>query len=328
MPRIWQKYRTQNPVVARQTAALCPYRALNPFREYDAPLFFGRNSFVINPERPEEGLLHKTRTCPLVAVVGASGSGKSSVVQAGVLPRLRCEPPSRGTWDVVLFHPGRYPFLSLATALEAVRNPDATDATRALDATKLSGSWAKGELPLDFTLNRVGDTLQVDRLLLIVDQFEELFTETPDADRRDFVTKLLAADPARVTVLLTLRADFYGRALELGLLGELMQRGIINVGAMTREERREAIEHPARLVGLDFDDGLVGLDFDDGLVERILDVVADEPGNLPLLEFALTELWERRDGRRLTHAAYDELGRVAGAIGRRADSVFDGLTPG
>jgi hypothetical protein len=241
------------------------------------------------------------------------------VVQAGLLPRLRREPPAQGTWDAVVFHPGKYPFLSLAAALEAVRNPDGTDATREVDAAKLSGSWARGELPLDFTLDRACEALQVDRMLLIVDQFEELFTESSDADRREFVTKLLAADPARVRVLLTLRADFYGRALELSRdLSDLMQRGIINVGAMTREERREAIEQPARLVGMDFDKGLV---------ERILDDVGDEPGELPLLEFALTELWERRDGRRLTHSAYEGLGRVTGAIGRRADSVFDTLTP-
>jgi hypothetical protein len=304
-----------------QAAALCPYRALESFREQDAPLFFGRDRFVINPERPEEGLLHKVRTCPLVAVVGASGSGKSSVVQAGLLPRLRREPPSRDTWDAVVFHPARRPFLRLAMALEAVRNPDATDATRETDAAKLSRSWAGGDLPLDFSLDQARKALEVNRLLLIVDQFEELFTtEVPDAVRRDFVTKLLAAaDPARVTVLLTLRADFYGRAIELDPgLSDLMQRGIINVRAMSREERREAIGRPARLVSLSFEQGLV---------ERILDDVGDEPGNLPLLEFALTELWERRDGGRLTHAAYEALGRVAGAIGRRAETVFATLSP-
>ena len=109
------------------TAAICPYRGLNAFREEDAALFFGRDRVL---DEPEQGLLHKVLTCPLVAVVGASGSGKSSVVRAGLLPRLRREPPSRGTWDVVWFRPGKYPFLNLAMALEATRNPEASDAVR------------------------------------------------------------------------------------------------------------------------------------------------------------------------------------------------------
>jgi hypothetical protein len=309
----------EEPSYRPETAALCPYRALDAFREHDSPLFFGRNRLVGSPDRLEEGLLQKTRTCPLVAVIGASGSGKSSVVQAGLLPLLRREPPSRGTWDAVVFQPGKYPFLSLATAIEVARNPDATPTTHELDAAKLARSWAKGKLPLDFTLSCLRDALQVNRLLLIVDQFEQLFTQTPNADRHKFVANLLAgAGPERhFTVLLTLRADFYGRALELSRsLSDMMQRGIINVGAMDLEERREAIERPA---------GLLGLEFERGLVERILDDVGDEPGNLPLLEFMLTELWERRDRRRLTHTAYTALGRVAGAIGRRADSVFGNL---
>ena len=100
------------------TAAICPYRGLNAFREEDAALFFGRDRVL---DEPEQGLLHKVLTCPLVAVVGASGSGKSSVVRAGLLPRLRREPPSRGTWDVVVFRPEKYPFLKLAMALEAAQ---------------------------------------------------------------------------------------------------------------------------------------------------------------------------------------------------------------
>jgi hypothetical protein len=302
-----------------ETAALSPYRALEPFREEDAPLFFGRDHFVINPDRPEQGLLHKVRTCPLVAVVGPSGSGKSSVVQAGLWPLLRREPPSRGTWDILGFRPGKYPFLSLATALETVRNPDGTAAARETDAASLSRGWANGDLPLDFSLDRARDALRVNRLLLVVDQFEELFTLTPAGDRRPCVDRLLAAaDAARVTVLLTLRGDFYNQALTISPdLSDHLQRGLVNIRAMRRDELREAIERPARLVGLDFETGLVG---------RILDDVGDEPGNLPLLEFALTELWERRDGRRLTNAAYESLGRVARAIGRRAETVFATLT--
>ena len=128
------------------TAAICPYRGLNAFREEDAPLFFGRDRLV---DEPEQGLLHKVLTCPLVAVVGASGSGKSSVVRAGLLPRLRREPPSRGTWDAVVFRPGRYPFLNLAIALEAALNPEDSDAVWDMDAAALG----KGLSSDDFRSN-------------------------------------------------------------------------------------------------------------------------------------------------------------------------------
>jgi len=300
-----------------ETAAICPYRGFNAFREEDGPLFFGRDRLV---DEPEQGLLHKVLICPLVAVVGASGSGKSSVVRAGLLPRLRHESPSRGTWDAVVFRPGKYPFLNLAMALEAARDPKVSDAARETNATALGKGWASGDVPLEMSLGKTREALRVDRLLVVVDQFEGLFTETLEKDRLTFLSRLLAATGAesKVTVLLTLRADYYGRAIGLDYgLCDGIQRGLVNVGAMTRDERRAAIEGPARLVGLEFEPGLV---------DRLLDDVGDEPGSLPLLEFTLTELWERREGRRLTNATYEALGRVAGAIGRRVEAVFAGLT--
>ena len=197
------------PAPPPETAAICPYRGLNAFREEDAPLFFGRDRLV---DEPEQGLLHKVLTCPLVAVVGASGSGKSSVVRAGLLPRLRREPPSRGTWDTVVFRPGKYPFLNLAIALEAVRNPEASDAARETDAAALGKGWSSGDVPLELSLGRAREALRVDRLLVVVDQFEEL--THPDAEGRSpaVPSRLLAATGAesRSTVLLTLRADYYG----------------------------------------------------------------------------------------------------------------------
>ena len=150
---------------------------------------------------------------------------------------------------------------------------------------------------------------------MVVDQFEELITLTPKDDRLPFLSLLLAATEAgsEFTVLLTLRADYYSAIYLDPRLSDGVQRGLVNVGAMMRDELRSAIEGPARWVGLEFEPGLV---------DRLLDDVGDEPGNLPLLEFALTELWERREGRRLTNAAYERLGGVAGAIGRRAEAVF------
>ena len=308
-PATGEEARTISPTEA---AAICPYRGLNAFREEDALLFFGRDRLV---DEPKQGLLNKVLTYPLVAVVGASGSGKTSVVRAGLLPRLRREPPSRGTWDAVVFWPGKYPFLNLAMALEAVRNPEAGAEVRETDAAVLCKSWSSGELPLDLALGRVREALRVDRLLVVVDQFEELITLTPKDDRLPFLSRLLAATEAesKITVLLTLRADYYSAIYLDPRLSDGIQRGLVNVGAMTRDERRSAIEGPARRVGLEFEPGLV---------DRLLDDAGDEPGNLPLLEFVLTELWERREGRRLTNAAYERLGGVAEAIGRRAEAVF------
>ena len=140
---------------------------------------------------------------------------------------------------------------------------------------------------------------------MVVDQFEELATLTPKDDRLPFLSRLLAATGAdsKITVLLTLRADYYSAIYLDPRLSDGVQRGLVNVGAMTRDERRAVIEGPARRVELEFEPGLV---------DRLLDDVGDEPGNLPLLEFALTELWERRDMRRLTNAAYEALGASRG----------------
>ena len=299
-----------------KTAAICPYRGLNAFREEDAPLFFGRDRLV---DEPEQGLLHKVLTCPLVAVVGASGSGKSSVVRAGLLPRLRRLPPSRGKWEVVTFRPEKFPFLKLAIALEAVRNPDANDAALQTAAAGLAESWSSGRLPLEASLTDALEALRVDRLVVVVDQFEELITLTSQEARRSFLSRLLEATEARsnITVLLTLRTDYYSAIHLDPRLSKGVQRGIVNVGAMTRDELRSAIEGPAQRVGLEFEPGLVS---------RLLKDVGDEPGNLPLLEFALTELWEGREERRLTNTAYEKRGHVAGALDRRAEDVFKKLT--
>ena len=220
------------------TVSLCPYRGLNAFREEDASLFFGRDQLV---DEPEQGLLHKVLTCPLVAVIGASGSGKSSVVQAGLLPRLRRQPSSRGgTWDAVVFRPERSPFLKLAIALVAALNPEKTDNVWMRDAADLSEHWSSDRFPLELSLRGAAEALRVDRLLVVVDQFEELITLTPQDDRRPFLSRLLAATGAesKITVLLTLRADYYA-AIDLDRrLSDGVRRGLVDVGATTLDERR------------------------------------------------------------------------------------------
>jgi hypothetical protein len=275
--------------------ALCPYRALRSFREEDAPLFFGREAFA-------EGLLKKVLNHNLVAVVGSSGSGKSSVVQAGLLPHLRRALPPQPTWDVIIFTPGKRPFHNLAAALIPLLEVEASETQRLVAAGRLGSSLAGGEVALEAAIDSALKKSQgTDRLLIVVDQFEELFTLTPETEREPFIKSLLqAVELLPITIVVTLRADFYSQAISISRdLSDRIQEGLINLGPMTNEELRRSIENPAKSVGLEFEPGLV---------PRIIDHVKEQPGNLPLLEFALTELWGRRNGRLLNGNAYDEIG--------------------
>ncbi|MEJ2502373.1 MAG: TIR domain-containing protein, partial [Gemmatimonadota bacterium] len=292
---------------------ICPYRGLRPFRREDAEFFFGRDEFV-------------DRAIPLLerggitAVVGASGSGKSSAVHAGVLPRLgRSDPSVR--WDVAVMTPGRTPVPGLAASLHDLRGPGvATDEERLRAVRSLGDALRTDELRLeavaDDLLRREGAG---DRLLVVVDQWEELYTLCGDPDARAlFIESLLrATEDPRVGALLTVRGDFFDDVLEhRGLADRLEGRGL-NLGPMNDEELRQCIEEPAHRVGLSFEDGLV---------DRILEDVRGEPGSLPLLEFVLQQLWQARRGNQLVHDAYRAMGEVRGALATHADARFAALS--
>jgi hypothetical protein len=159
-------------------------------------------------------------------------------------------------------------------------------------------------------------------VLLIADQFEELYTLCPDQKvRHSFLDTLLAyfqSSPDNTTVLVaTMRADFLGNALSYRPVADVLQNADVKLGPMNREELSQVIVKPAENLGVTFQDGLV---------KRILDDVEDQPGNLPLLEFALTELWNKRTGKQLTHKIYEEIGQVEGALARHADEKYRNLT--
>lgn len=301
--------------ISATRAAICPYRGLRPFREEDAAFFRGREAFT-------ESLLETVNRQSFVAVVGASGCGKSSVVRAGLTPKLRQQ---RGAgapvWDIVTMVPGEQPLASLAAVLMPLLKPDLDIIDRRNEGNKLAGYWSAGTTRVAET---VADLLQLqsgtDRLLLVVDQWEELYTLCKDdGARRRFTDELLAAtERGPLTVALTLRGDFYGHAVSDRALADRLQQAVVNLGPMTADELRRAIAEPA---------GKIGLSFEDGLVTRILEDVGDEPGNLPLLEFVLEMLWERRRGGELHHGAYEEIGGVQGAIANRADETFAALPP-
>ena len=296
---------------ASGTPAMCPFRGLRPFREEDQPFFCGREAFTDILEAAVE-------KSSLVAVVGASGSGKSSVVRAGLIPRLRRM--SNCVWDVVVALPQERPFHSLAASFIPLLEPELSEVDRLREVEKLAGALAGGEIQLRSIIYRALEKQPgTDRLLLFIDQWEELYTLCRDeAVRNSFISQLLdVIDSNRVSLVLTLRGDFYGHALADRRLSDHLQGRVVNIGPMTQDELRSAIQTPAEKVGLRFEDGLV---------DRILEDVGREPGALPLLEFLLSELWEKRNRGELLHEAYNAIGGVRRAIAERAEQAFARLS--
>ncbi len=253
---------------------LCPYRGLFHFGPNDADVFFGREIFI-------EQLYITTKTRNFIPVLGASGSGKSSVVLAGLVPKLQKE----GHWQFTHFRPGADPFHALALALVPLYTPNLDQTDEIAQARKLAGYLQDGSVLLSDVFAKIQQNHPNHRLLLIADQFEEIYTLCNNQEiRRQFLDCLLASlktpnslsSPAMVLVT-TMRADFLGNALSFRPFADVLQNADVKLGPMNRKELTEVIEEPAKKLGVTFETGLV---------ERILDDVEDQPGNLPLLEFA------------------------------------------
>jgi signal transduction histidine kinase len=288
-----------------------PYKGLRAFTGKDRGDFFGRDKLITELI---EALKENTDTNRFLAIVGASGSGKSSVVMAGLLPRLQENAlPGSRNWvylDPVL--PGAQPLESLAVILADALKISTSDVLKDLDTS------SRGLHLLSRRLTKERDS----RLVLLVDQFEELFTQTTDADERSHFIELLvtaATVPAGQTiVLITLRADFYDRPMNYPELGKLLEKRAKSVLPMDIDDLREVIEKPATLPD-------VQLEFESGLVSDLLFEVYGQPGALPLLQFTLDQLVEKRQGRLLALFAYKELGGVKGALARHAESTYQQL---
>ena len=295
-----------------QLIDLNPYRGLEIFDEAHSPFFFGREKFI---DDLFDRLTQQRKK--FVAVIGASGSGKSSVVRAGLVPKLRRRRPPHETWDVAVFTPGERPWFRLADALGPLRFPDKSDTELDIEIDKLASALHSGELSLDSLLDRALQRQDKrHRLLLVVDQFEELFTLTPAQDRGVFINRLVDSLAVEGLVLVpTLRADFYGQAIEANRrLSDILGQEQVTLGRLTTEELSRAVVEPARLARLEFDPGLP---------ELLLRDAGNEPGSLPLLQHALLELYLQRQGNRLTSTAYQSIGGIRKAIANSAEREFN-----
>ncbi|MFN2134749.1 MAG: AAA family ATPase, partial [Candidatus Promineifilaceae bacterium] len=299
------------------TPGLCPYKGMNYFDEADADLFVGREALtarlverlldLAGSERPGNGRF--------LAVVGASGSGKSSLVRAGLVPALRWHTGS-ADWQMHILIPTAHPLQSLAAALTS-ENQSLAAAAAFMD------DMATDSRSLQLFARRYPGPHPGARLLLVIDQFEELFALCrSEEERTAFIENLMLAvseDGGPVCVVIALRADFYAHCADYDHLREALAANQQYIGAMSDEELRRMIEESAQRGRWEFEPGLVDL---------LLRDAAQEPGALPLLSHALFETWQRRRGRVMTFSGYASCHGVRGAIAETAEMVFsDRFTP-
>ncbi len=284
-----------------------PYKGLRAFQERDAADFYGR-------ERLTQQLISRFSENRFLAVVGPSGSGKSSLIKAGMIPALRQEAiPGAHKWFIADMVPGTHPLEELELALLPIAvNPPPS----------LLEPMQKDERGMLRTIRRILPDEEDATLLLFIDQFEELFTLVEDDKRRQhFLNSLLEAlnaprSPLRVVV--TLRADFYDRPLQIQPLAQLFKENSEIILPLTQEELTWAIQEPARQTGVGIEPSVI--------TAMVADVV-EQPGALPLLQYALTELFEERQDHTMTLAAYDALGGVSGALALRAEELYASFEP-
>lgn len=286
-----------------------PYKGLRAFGEGDAQDFFGREALLqqLLIRLGEGGELSRFLT-----VVGPSGSGKSSVVKAGLIPALRRGAlPGSEKWFIVEMMPGVHPLEELEAALLRVAvNPPASLIEQFQQDSRGLIRAVRRSLPDDPNIE----------LVLVIDQFEEVFTLLQDENERiRFLGLLVSAaldETSRIRIVITVRADFIDRPLGYMDFGEILRQRMEIVLPLTSDEMESAIVSPAKRIGLHLEHGLVPI---------MLHDLADQPGALPLLQYALTELFQKREANTLTRSAYQKIGGVLSALGRKAEDVFTNL---
>ncbi len=285
-----------------------PYKGLRSFQQADADEFFGREALI------QRLLLRLKESGPMarfLAVVGPSGSGKSSLLHAGLIPALRhgSVPGSEG-WVIASMVPGSHPLDELEAALTRVSARSGIDIMAQLQRDERG-------------LQRVAAMLlpENSELLLVIDQFEEVFSQAVDEEQSHQFLSLLgdcgSESHSRVRMVIALRADYYDRPLVLPVINDLFRTRTEVVTPLSADELAQAILMPARQAGVQVEGGLVAV---------MVDEVSERPGLLPLTQFSLTELFDRRQNSSMTLAIYHQIGGIRGALTRRADVLYESLS--
>ncbi|MEH1845408.1 MAG: caspase family protein [Nostoc sp.] len=295
IPLVW--YPPKNPVAPAVVSKECPYRGLQAFDKEHANFFFGRQK-VVNL------IQQKLAQANFVPIIGASGSGKSSVVRAGLIPVLE-----KNGWRILEpILPGVEPLAELKRAFtQLFERTEIREISALIDTEGLS-----------FVIYRLTGS---ERCLLLVDQFEEIFTlGSQEKERQRFIELLTQVSEGQLAIVTTMRADFLEYCLNYKSLTQLIQEQAVYMPPLLGAELEEAIASPANLQGYQLERGLLGT------IQQ--EVVGQEKGCLPLLQFALTELWEQRDKQthQLTIAKFNELGGVIGALNRHAENLYASFT--
>ena len=287
---------------------VAPYKGLVAYDADDGRWFCGR-------DRPKAELVASLSITRFLAVTGSSGSGKSSLVNAGLIADLQSDAiDGSASWPIIMLTPHAMPLAELATCLVTYSHGDS--------AAVLAGRLrSRPTLLADIATRMMDDHSPADRLLLVVDQFEEAFTQCRDDDERvaffDALVHAAQVVDGPTTVVVVLRGDYYGHCAVHPELARLLAASHHLVGPMSASEIRAAIEEPAHRAGLSVDGDLI---------DRAVDESTGAPGVLPLLSTAMLETWNRREGNRLTVEAYIASGGVHGAIARLAESVYERLS--
>ncbi|WP_194820454.1 WD40 repeat domain-containing protein [Nocardia sp. XZ_19_385] len=323
--RLWTAAIEWDPASA---ATECPYLGLTAYRRQDAELFFGRT-------RPTTEFVELVRSTVgpdgqggVVVLVGASGAGKSSLLEAGVIPEL-AQPEQ--DWAIAALTPGVDPVRSLLAAVSA----EDDDTVRSAGAGELHAAQASAEEPTPTAGSITGPLAEWGsgrQRLLIIDQFEELFTLCHDDDQREvFLSALehlaIRGEREPTAVVVAVRADFYARCVDIPVLEDALKHRSYLLGPMRLDELAEAITRPAELAGYKLESGLEELVISElcGLGGRG-DRRAYDPGALPLVSHVMEAVWQRRDGMRLTINGYEQSGGVLGSVAATAEKAWSELS--
>ena len=307
LTRSWQASNEQ--AMDRQLDLLCPYKGLTFFdcNDEDPKYFYGRTALT-------DQLLDTIRQSNFLAIVGASGSGKSSVLRAGLLHQLKLGRRLSGSdsWDIHLMVPGEHPLGKLALAL--------------IDETDTPLSRAEALQKVESLLKRGSDGLryivqasQAQRVVIVVDQFEECFTLCQNIEERQYffqcLLNTLELCKEKLCIILAMRADFFGKCVEqdYSSLAKYIEGNLIAVKAMSRDELTDAITKPAEKTGLEVEPELV---------QEMLTDITGAPASLPLMQYALRELWYQREGNQIQLKTYSRLGGVMGTLKKRATTIY------